>query len=117
MRSKACGLTQLVMAEAHNFPEIAAFYRQEVLIPGNRLVERMLQRGIDRGELRAIDLQQGAALVLAPLIFCATAQNTGGICLPDPHMQIPDFLQLQADVLVRGLAPVATAPGAPKEGT
>ena len=114
--TKACGLTQLVMAEAHNFPEIAAFYRQEVVIPGNRLVERMLQRGIERGELRPINLQQGTALVLAPLIYCATARNTGGVCLPDPQMHIPDFLQLQADTLVRGLAPITAAPLAAKEG-
>ena len=105
--TKACGLPHLVMAEAHNFPEIAAFYRQEVVVPGNRLVERILQRGIDRGELRAMDVGYGTTLVLAPLIFCAIAQSSGGLCLPDPQFDVPQFLRLQADTLARGLAPVA----------
>ena len=103
--TKACGLGHLVMAEAHNFPEIAAFYRQEVVLPGNRLVERILERGMARGELAPIDLTYGVTLVLAPLIFCATAQSSGGLCLPDPHFDVPHFLRLQADTLVRGLAP------------
>lgn len=103
--TKACGLTQLVMAEAHNFPEIAAFYRQEVVQPGSRLIERILQRGWERGELRPMALADGVTLVLAPLIFCAIAQSTGGICLPNPQLDVPHFLRLQADALVLGLAP------------
>ena len=105
--TKACGLTQLVMAEAHNFPEIAAFYHQEVVLPGNRLIECILQRGMDRGELRPIDLSYGTTLVLAPLVFCATAKSSGGLCLPDPQFDVPAFLRLQADTLARGLAPAA----------
>lgn len=112
--TKACGLSHLVMAEAHNFPEIAAFYRQEVVVPGNHLLERVLQRGIARGELRPIDLSYGVTLVLAPLIFCTTAKSSGGICLPDPQFDIPHFLRLQADALVQGLAPrTSTTPGQP----
>ena len=106
--TNAGGLPGLVMAEAHNFPEIAAFYRQEVVLPGNQLVARILQRGIDRGELRPMDIELGVTLVLAPLIFCAAAQNAGGLCLPSPQFDVPAFLRLQADVLVRGLA--ATPP-------
>lgn len=105
--TKACGLPHLVMAEANNFPEIAAFYRQEVVVPGNYLVERILQRGIDRGELRAMDVGYGTTLVLAPLIFCAIARSSGGLCLPNPEFDVPAFLRLQADTLVRGLAPLA----------
>ena len=103
--TKACGLSHLVMAEANNFPEIAAFYRQEVVLPGNRLIERVLQRGIARGELHPMDLSYGVTMVLAPLIFCATAQSSGGLCLPDPKFNIPHFLRLQADALMQGLAP------------
>ena len=105
--TKVCGLGHLVMAEAHNFPEIAAFYHQEVVLPGNRLIECILQRGMERGELRPIDLSYGTTLVLAPLVFCATAKSSGGLCLPDPQFDVPQFLRLQADTLARGLAPAA----------
>ena len=91
------------MAEAHNFPEIAAFYRQEVVLPGNRLIERVLRRGMERGELAPIDLDYGVTLVLAPLIFCASVKSTGGFCLPNPDFDVPRFLQMQADALMHGL--------------
>ena len=109
--TKACGLPHLMMAEANNFPEIAAFYRQEVVIPGNRLVGRVLQRGMERGEVRTMDLNYAVTLVLAPLIFCATAKTSGGICLPNPDFDVPHFLRMQADALMYGLAP-RSAPGA-----
>lgn len=112
--TQVCGLTQLVMAEAHNFPEIAAFYRQEVVEPSSRLLTRVLQRGIARGELLPMDLHYGASLLVAPLVFCATAQSSGGLCLPaaaaDTPFDIPQFLRLQADALMHGLAPRAGGP-------
>ena len=54
--TKASGITKLMMSEARNFPEIAAFYQQEVINPGQQLVRRILQRGLDRGEFRPMDL-------------------------------------------------------------
>ena len=51
--TRASGITKLMMSEAQNFPELAAFYHQEVVQPGQDLIRRILQRGIDRGEFRA----------------------------------------------------------------
>ncbi|OGB83947.1 MAG: TetR family transcriptional regulator, partial [Burkholderiales bacterium RIFCSPLOWO2_12_FULL_67_210] len=39
----ASGITKLVMSEAGMFPEIAAFYQQEVIGPGHDLLKRVLQ--------------------------------------------------------------------------
>lgn len=54
-----------------------------------------------------MDVRQATTLVLAPLIFCAMARSSGGLCLPDPQFDVPAFLRLQADTLVRGSAPLA----------
>ena len=43
---------KLIITEVRNFPEIAEFYRHEVIEPGQRLVGQVLQRGIERGEFR-----------------------------------------------------------------
>ena len=45
--TKASGISKLIMSEASNFPELAAFYQKEVIEPGHALIRRILQRGID----------------------------------------------------------------------
>ncbi len=35
-KTRASGITKLVMSEAQNFPEIAEFYQEEVIKPGTR---------------------------------------------------------------------------------
>jgi TetR/AcrR family transcriptional regulator len=67
--TKAAGISKLMMSEAGNFPELAAFYRDEVVNPGNLLIRRVLQRGISSGEFRPLDLDYGVYLVLAPMLF------------------------------------------------
>ena len=42
--TKASGISKLVMSEASNFPELAQFYRTEVIEPGHDLVRNALQR-------------------------------------------------------------------------
>jgi TetR/AcrR family transcriptional regulator len=51
--TKASGISKLIISEASNFPELARFYQEEVVVPGTELVRRVLQRGIDRGEFRS----------------------------------------------------------------
>src|SRR6187551_1728033 len=53
----ASGITKLIISEARNFPDIAAFYQQEVIKPGTDLIRRILQRGVDRGEFKVFDLE------------------------------------------------------------
>src|SRR5438067_5980278 len=43
--TRASGITKLIISEARNFPEIAAFYHKEVIEPGEALVRRILKRG------------------------------------------------------------------------
>src|SRR6478736_9643067 len=52
--TRASGITKLIIGEARNFPDIAAFYQQEVIVPGQGLIRRMLQRGVDRGEFHVV---------------------------------------------------------------
>jgi len=103
--TKASGISKLMMSEAGNFPELAAFYRQEVIEPGNALLTRILQRGIARGEFRPIDLKYGVYLILAPLLFLVLWKHSFGpgsdrLTTIDPAT----FLQAQLDLMLHGLA-------------
>ncbi len=102
--TKASSLAKLMLGEAGNFPELAQFYRQEVVEPGHALVRRILQRGMERGEFRALDLDQAVYLVLAPLMFLMLAQPTMGLCIPCPERFDPEqYIEMQADNVLQGL--------------
>ncbi|NCP54215.1 MAG: TetR/AcrR family transcriptional regulator, partial [Rhodoferax sp.] len=103
--TKASGIPKLMMSEAGNFPELVAFYRQEVIEPGNALLARILQRGMARGEFHPIDLKYGVFLILAPLLFLVLWKHSFGPCC-DQHTQIDPvtYLETQLEMLLHGLS-------------
>ena len=88
--TKVSGITKLMMSEASNFPELAAFYQREVIEPGHELIRRILQRGVDRGEFRRIDLKYGVYTVLAPMIFLMTWKHSLGAYTSDTLRLVPE---------------------------
>jgi len=63
------GLTKLIIAESGNFPDIAQFYQDEVMGPGDALFARVLARGVARGEFRHVPANPATTLLCAPLVF------------------------------------------------
>jgi AcrR family transcriptional regulator len=47
-------LSRVVLSELANFPELARWYYQEVILRVRRVIEQILARGIARGELRDV---------------------------------------------------------------
>ncbi len=112
--TRASGLTKLMMSEAKNFPDIAAFYQQEVIMPGHNLIRAILQRGMDRGEFRPMDLDYAVYLVVAPMIFLILSRHTAGICISsDTNLDPKKYIDFQVKNILNGIsvpaAPVATA--------
>lgn len=106
------GISKLMMSEAANFPELAAFYQTEVIEPGNQLIRRILQRGVDRGEFRDLDLDQAIYLVMAPMMYLISWKYSFGRCTSVSTPLIPEqYLALQIETLIRGLS--ANAPAQP----
>lgn len=103
--TKASGISKLVMSEASNFPELAAFYRDEVVLPGLAMVRSVLQRGVDRGEFRPLDLDLTVQSVIAPLLFLVTWKHSMAPCCPSLQQLEPvTFIRHHARLLVRGLS-------------
>jgi TetR/AcrR family transcriptional regulator len=102
--TRASGITKLIISEARNFPDIAAFYQQEVIRPGTALVRRILQRGIDRGEFRELDLDYATFSVVAPLIFLIMMKHSLGACAPHEYPLDPErYIDSQVETLLHGL--------------
>nr|WP_315496593.1 TetR/AcrR family transcriptional regulator [uncultured Rhodoferax sp.] len=103
--TQAAGISKLMMSEAGNFPELAAFYQAEVIAPGNALIQRVLQRGINSGEFRPMELNYGAYLVMAPILFLAISKQSLGSCMPPEVVFDPlAYIQTQVDNMLIGLA-------------
>lgn len=103
--TKASGISKLIMSEATNFPELAAFYRQEVIEPGQALVRTVLQRAIDQGEFRPVDVELALHSVMAPLLFLVMWKHSMGPCCPSHEQINPEaFISQHAQLLVRGLS-------------
>lgn len=106
----AAGITKLMMSEASNFPELAAFYQQEVIEPGHDLIRRILQRGVDRGEFRPMDLEHAVYLVLSPMLFLMSWKHSFGACNSHTALLDPEkYLELQVQTLLYGLCPRTAA--------
>nr|WP_295776960.1 TetR/AcrR family transcriptional regulator [Rhodoferax sp.] len=112
--TKASGITKLMMSEAGNFPELAAFYQTEVIQPGNDLLKRVLQRGVGRGEFQPMDLQYGVYAVLTPMLYLAMWKHSLGTCLANNASIDPEkYIAVHVETLLHGLSARPTAVAAP----
>lgn len=111
--TRASGITKLMISEARNFPELAAFYQQEVIRPGTELIRRILQRGVQRGEFRPdIDVEYTVFGIVAPMIFLIMMKHSLGACAPQDYPLEPErYVDAQVDTLLYGLCARAPAGG------
>ncbi|AMO24271.1 TetR/AcrR family transcriptional regulator [Ramlibacter solisilvae] len=102
--TRASGITKLIISEARNFPDIAAFYQQEVIRPGQDLLRRILQRGVDRGELHVPDIEYAAYLITASMVFLIMGKHSLGACVPTDHpLDAERYLSCHMETMLRGL--------------
>lgn len=102
--TRVSGISKLMMSEAGNFPELAAFYHQEVVLPGQALVRHILEHGVRRGEFAPIDLDYGVYALIAPMMFLTTWNHSLGCCGAAAHQIDPQrYIDCQVQTLLHGL--------------
>lgn len=69
--TRAPALLRLLVAEGARFPELARFYHREVLSRGMAALTRTLERGIARGEFRALDAARHPQILMGPALAAA----------------------------------------------
>jgi len=62
-------IVRLILSEGGRFPEIAAVYHREVLSRGMRLLRRIAERAIERGEFRSDELARFPQNAVSPGIL------------------------------------------------
>ena len=110
----ASGITKLVMSEAGSFPDIASFYQREVIDPGEDLLKRVLQRGIDRHEFRPMDLGRAVYSLIAPMIFLLMWKHSmAPCCPPSERLDARSFIDTEVDLLLHGMLTRTDTPTSP----
>ena len=100
----AAGIHKVVISEVRNFPELAQFYADEVITPADRLFSSTVERGIARGEFRALPVHDVAHALMAPMIFMALHRHSFGACpVHGVEMDPMAVLNTQLDLVLRGL--------------
>jgi len=101
--SRVSGLPKLIVAEASNFPEIARFYHEEVVKRGRRLFTRVIERGIERGEFRHVDVPYALRALSFSVLFAAIWKHSIGTCESEPF-DFDRYLDAHIDLVLHGLA-------------
>jgi TetR/AcrR family transcriptional regulator len=103
--TKASGISKLIMSEASNFPDLAQFFQAEVISPAHAMVRSVLQRGIDQGEFRPVNVELALHSVMAPMLFLIMWKHSMAPCCPTSEQIDPEqFISQHAQLLVRGLS-------------
>ena len=99
------GIHKIVLAEVRNFPELAQFYTDEVMVPADELFTTAVQRGVRSGEFRDLPLHEVAHALIAPLIFMALHRHSFGCCPVHGAVAVDPatMLQTHLDLILRGL--------------
>ncbi len=100
--TKLAGITKLMMSEAGNFPELARFYHDEVIMRGMAIITTAIKRGIDSGEFRPIELEHTPHICAAPVLMLMLWRNSFDLCGID-KMDPDVYLDTHSELLVRGL--------------
>jgi AcrR family transcriptional regulator len=100
--TKLSGISKLMMAESGNFPDVARFYHEEVISRCNALIVGILERGIARGEFRAVDTINANLVIVAPIVMLMMWKHSFHSCRLEP-ISANDYLNCYLDLLINGL--------------
>lgn len=102
--TKASGLMKLMLSEGHNFPELADFYRREVVAPRHELLRRIVRRGIERGEFAPADVDHAVHAIVAPMLLLVLHKHSPTVSVEGPQaIDAEKYLAFQAETLLHGL--------------
>lgn len=101
--SHRSGMTKLMVSESRNFPRAAESFLKRVVLRRRRLLTRVLERGVSRGEFRPIDVALAVRLAVAPILLASIwehsfpGQDRDGI-------DAREMIRLHADIFLAGIA-------------
>ena len=100
------GVVKLIISESRNFPDVAQYYHDHVIVRGRSLLRTALQRGFASGEFRRMDVESCIDVIIAPLLMLVIWRYSFCFCGND--IAPDDYLNTHFDLLIRGLTQAET---------
>jgi AcrR family transcriptional regulator len=101
-------LPRVLLAEAGNFPDLAEFWRREIIDRGLGLFQGIIARGIARGEFRKVEPGHAARLCVAPLLVMILWRTLFGRFDAAPY-DYQGLVETHIATLLQGLAAEKTS--------
>jgi AcrR family transcriptional regulator len=101
--TKLAGIPKLMISEAQNFPELARFYYEEVIQRGSRLFARTIERGIERGEFRRVNVDHTVRAIVSPLMMRAILEHSFLPCAGPEDFDVPAYFEHTLGLVLDGL--------------
>lgn len=101
-------VSRIILTEAGNFPELVDFYNHMVVSRGRDLLRQALQRGMNRGEFRCLDMEAAIDVIFTPmmmLLIGGDSLHVLGSLVRTPN----DYLAMHLDLLLHGLIQPVTS--------
>ena len=115
-RTPAGGIHKIMMSEARNFPELAAFYNDEVIDPCCELLAEVVRRGVASGEFREVDPDAAVMVLIGPMLHLVLHEHSiGAAGVTHDHKCTPEqVLSLQLELMFEGLLNRPRHPAPPR---
>ena len=101
--TRLAGIPKLMMAEAATFPELTRFYYDEVVTRGHRLMAGVIERGVQNGEFRPVNVTVAAKLAMSPLMHAVVVRRAFASCMPE-GFNVQNYLDTHIDLYLHGIA-------------
>ncbi len=103
-------IPKIIVSESGNFPELAEYFTNTVVIRSRNLFSKVISRGILSGEFRLYEAETVARLVIAPLVQATIWMHS--LRPYDDETGTQNYLQLHTEFILNSLLknpPVNTA--------
>lgn len=102
--TELAGVPKLMISESGNFPEVAQYYYDHVIVRGRALMASVLRRGIGSGEFRDLDVEVAIDVLFAPLLMLVIWRYSLAPCAKAAGDQDPlHYLDVHLSLALDGL--------------
>ncbi len=102
-------IPKLMASDADKFPDLTRTFHDAVLSRGKNLLEKVLQRGVERGEFRPMDIESTVEVLLSALWMPSIARHSPSFHVSERHNPQVYFTAL-IDLVRHGLLAPSQAP-------